>query len=238
MVEEQDDWKLYRLKFDSSTKKNLNSGWVMVQSKDWLTFCAELKIYGFRKKSKIGFNNLTKMELDKLYSTLFPPKKAKNPVENVLTRDISHLFSDSELKVVTDNFDFNHPNAIDTLIPKTKYKILRQPTFFVKNSIITAEKLEKKFTPEAIKLMEEDGFVERFPKLIKPIFGTPGKIVVGDEGNFKQYFPLTFEEIFKCPDSVFEKNSNLDLLLKLRYLKNGARKLLTPKKIKNFSKDC
>lgn len=175
--------KLYKISF---SKNDINSPTGKMHTglanDNFLSLCADLKTNGFKKKSKIRFTNLTEEELKKMYDTVFPPKKSKNPVENLLKeklRDIKIFHSLPKQFKDLKEMREHELVGIEALakpfakgwngedgemgvdgIPWKQYIIKRQPTFFAKGSKVSAEKLESKFTPKAIELMVEDGYLE------------------------------------------------------------------------------
>jgi len=115
---------------------------------------ANLKANGFKPKSKIVWHNLLEDELVELHNLVFPPKKSRE--DKVWDRILADIDLDSLLHA-------NHPTMNESITSKniaTKlsemaddiktYIVKRQPTFFCKETKVSAGELKTKFTQQAI----------------------------------------------------------------------------------------
>lgn len=79
--------KLYRVSFkvkDKTSPTGFNH--IGIGDRDFLSLCARLKVLGLKKNTKIE-SNLGVLKTIDMYNIVFPPKKAKNPVKDVLNKE-------------------------------------------------------------------------------------------------------------------------------------------------------
>lgn len=192
--------KVYKINFKNKNQK----GETMLSTPNWLEFCANLKIWGFKKKSKIIYSNLTEAEYETMISDVFPPKKKKNPVEGTLVGidELIKPFSENKLFAKPPKIDkelsmIEVVSEIENMANEAKiYIIKRQPTFFCKETKVSYNELKKFFTDKAINSMIEDGFIERnYSKY--PIEFAEG---FNKENAFK---PIDFSKIIDKPKSLY-----------------------------------